>query len=63
MKIKKITMKHNEAQDNFARSAEENNKEIADLKKRVNETTVDKDLSIQYLKRRIEGEQSCQERL
>jgi hypothetical protein len=61
--IQETTAKYKKLQNDFSREQEENNKEMSELKRQKNETQVEKDLHIQYLERRIQGEQSCQDRL
>ncbi len=51
------------AQDEYAKEANENNKEIANLKKSVNETKTEAELYVQYRDRETEGKLSCQQRL
>ena len=62
-KIKKVTEEYRKAQNEYVRETDENNQEIADLKKKVNEADVEAKLHIQYLERQIQGAQSCQDRL
>lgn len=62
-KIKKVTEDYKKAQTEYVREQDENNIEIADLKKRVNEADVDAKLHTQYLERQIQGAQSCRDRL
>ena len=62
-KIKQVTDDYKNAQNEYAREQEENNAEITELRKKVNEAKVEKDLHIQYLERIIQGSQSCQDRL
>ena len=54
-KIKKISDDYRKAQNEYVRETDENNQEIADLKKKVNEADVESKLHIQYLQRQIEG--------
>ena len=62
-KIKKITEDERKAKDDAAKQQFEDNLEILELKKKVNETEVESKLHIQYLERQIEGAQSCEDRL
>ena len=61
--IQVTSAKYKKMQNDFAKEQEENNKEMAELKRQKNETQVEKDLHIQYLKRQIQGKQSCEDRL
>lgn len=58
-KIKKVTDEYRRAQNEYVRETDENNTEIAELKKKVNEADVEAKLHIQYLERQIQGTQSC----
>ena len=62
-KIKKVTEEYRKAQNEYVRETDENNRDIADLKKKVNEADVVAKIDIQYLERQILGAQSCQDRL
>ena len=62
-KIKKVTDDKRKAENEYVRETDENNQEITDLKKKVNEADVEAKLHIQYLERQIMGAQSCQDRL
>lgn len=62
-KIRKVTEDYKKAQTEYVREQDDNNIEIADLKKRVNEADVESKLHIQYLERQIQGAQSCRDRL
>ena len=61
--IKKVTEEKRKAENEYVRETDENNQEIADLKKKVNEADVEAKLHIQYLERQIQGAQSCKDRL
>ena len=52
-KIKKVTDEYRKAQNEYVRETDENNTEIAELKKKVNEADVEAKLHIQYLERQI----------
>lgn len=54
-KIRKVTEDYKKAQTEYVREQDDNNIEIADLKKRVNEADVESKLHIQYLERQIQG--------
>ena len=62
-RIKQVTDDYKNAQNEYAREQHENTEEIKDLRTKVNEAKVEKELHIQYLQRIIEGAQSCQDRL
>lgn len=62
-KIKKVTEDERRAKDEAAKQQHEDNLEIAEKKKTVNETEVEAKLHIQYMERFIEGAQSCEDRL
>ena len=62
-KIKQVTENERKAKDETAKQQHEDNLEIAEKKKTVNETEVEAKLHIQYQERFIEGAQSCQDRL
>ena len=62
-KIRKVTDDYKKAQTEYVRETDDNNVEIADLKKKVNEADVEAKLHIQYLERQIQGAQSCRDRL
>lgn len=62
-KIKKVTEDERKAKDETAKQTHEDNLEIAEKKKAVNETEVDSKLHIQYKERSILGAQSCRDRL
>ena len=51
--IKKVTEEKRKAENEYVRETDENNQEIADLKKKVNEADVEAKLHIQYLERQI----------
>lgn len=61
--IQEKTAKYKKLQNDFSREQDENTKEMTELKKQKNEAQVEKDLHIQYLERRIQGKQSCEDRL
>ena len=48
-----MTEEYRKAQNEYVRETDENNQEIADLKKKVNEADVEAKLHIQYLERQI----------
>ena len=52
-KIRKVTDDYKKAQTEYVRETDDNNVEIADLKKKVNEADVESKLHIQYLERQI----------
>ena len=52
-RIKKVTDDYKKAQTEYVRETDDNNTEIADLKKKVNEADVEAKLHIQYLERQI----------
>lgn len=54
--ILKTTNEQKKLQNDFSREQDENTKEITSLKRDKNEAQVEKDLHIQYLERRIQGE-------
>lgn len=62
-KIKKLTEDERKAKDETAKQQHEDNLEIQEKKKLVNETDIEAKLHIQYMERHIEGAQSCQDRL
>ena len=62
-KIKKVTDDERKAKDETAKQTHEDNVDIAEKKKQVNETEVDSKLHIQYKVRLIEGQQSCRDRI
>ncbi len=62
-KIKKLTEDERKAKDEAAKQQHEDNLEIQEKKKLVNETDIEAKLHIQYMERHIEGSQSCQDRL
>lgn len=57
--IKKLNEDFKRAQDEYAKEANENNQEILNLKKQVNETKTEKELYVQYRARETEGKLSC----
>ena len=61
--IQEKTVKYKKLQNDFSREQDENTKEMTELKKQKNEAQFEKDLHIQYLERRIQGKQSCEDRL
>lgn len=56
MDIQKLTADNKKAVAEWTKEQEEDNLEINQLKKNVNETQVEKELHLQYLERQIEGE-------
>jgi len=52
-KIRKVTDDYKKAQTEYVRETDDNNAEIAELKKKVNEADVESKLHIQYLERQI----------
>lgn len=62
-KIKKVTEDERKAKDENSKQVHEDNLEIAEKKKTVNETEVDSKLHIQYKERNLEGAQSCKDRI
>jgi uncharacterized membrane protein YhiD involved in acid resistance len=58
-KIKKITEDERKAREETNKQTKEDNLEISEKKKNVNETEVEAKLHIQYQQRFIEGAQSC----
>lgn len=58
-KIKKLTEDERKAKDEAAKQQHEDNLEIQEKKKLVNETDIEAKLHIQYMERHIEGAQSC----
>ena len=58
-KIKKLTEDERKAKDEAAKQQHEDNLEIQEKKKLVNETDIEAKLHIQYMERSIEGAQSC----
>jgi hypothetical protein len=58
-KIKKLTEDERKAKDETAKQQHEDNLEIQEKKKLVNETDIEAKLHIQYMERHIEGAQSC----
>ena len=63
VEIKRLNEEFKKAQDEYAKEANENNQEILNLKKQVNETKTEKDLYVQYRARETEGKLSCQRRI
>jgi outer membrane murein-binding lipoprotein Lpp len=63
MEIKRLSEEFKRAQDEYAKEANENNQEILNLKKQVNETKTEKELYVQYRERETEGKLSCQRRI
>lgn len=61
--IQDITAEHKRLQNEFTKEKEENDIEVAKLKKDVNETQVEKELNLQYLELTIEGELSMVNRI
>ena len=61
--IKKLYEDFKKAQDEYAKEANENNQEILNLKKQVNETKTEKELYVQYRARETDGKLSCQRRI
>lgn len=62
-KIKFVTETYRKAQNEYVRETDENNQEITDQKKTLNQTDVEAKLHVQYLERQIQGTQSCTDRL
>lgn len=62
IEIKRLSEESKRAQDEFAKEANENNQEILNLKKQVNETKTEKELYVQYKARETEGKLQCQRR-
>ncbi|CDW81373.1 leucine rich repeat family protein [Stylonychia lemnae] len=60
--IKKLNEDFKKAQDDYAKEALENNQEILNLKKQVNETKTEAELYVQYRDRETDGKQACQQR-
>ena len=63
MEIKKLTEDFKKAQDEYAKEALENNQEILNLKKSVNETKTEAELYVQYKDRETTGKVSCFKRI
>ena len=63
LEIKSLNEAFKRAQDDYAKEANENNKEIANLKKSVNETKTEAELYVQYRDRETEGKLGCSQRL
>jgi hypothetical protein len=61
--IKIITENSIKAADESAKQQAEENAEIQEMKKAVNEIEVNSKLHIQYMERQIEGAQLCQDRM
>jgi chromosome segregation ATPase len=61
--IKRLNEDFKRAQDDYAKEANENNQEILQLKKQVNETKTEKELYVQYRARETDGKLSCQRRI
>jgi hypothetical protein len=59
IEIKQLNDDFKKAQDEYAKEANENNQEILNLKKQVNETKTDKELQVQYRDRETRGKISC----
>lgn len=63
IEIKRLNEEFKRAQDEYAKEANENNQEILNLKKQVNETKTEKELYVQYRARETDGKLSCQRRI
>ena len=63
IEIKKLNEDFKRAQDDYAKEASENNSEIQNLKKQVNETKTEAELYVQYRDRETDGKLACQQRL
>jgi len=63
LKIKKISEDERKAKDETTKQQHEDNLEISEKKKTVNETEVEAKLHIQYQERFIDGAQGCQDRI
>lgn len=63
LKIKKIEADERQKKDEAAKQTHEDNLDIAEKKRTVNETEVEAKLHLQYYERKIEGDQSCRDRL
>jgi len=61
--IKRLNDDFKRAQDEYAKEANENNQEIINLKKQVNETKTEKELYVQYRERELRGKLSCIQRI
>lgn len=61
--IKRLNEDFKRAQDDYAKEANENNQEILQLKKQVNETKTEKELYVQYRARETDGKLGCQRRI
>ena len=61
--IKAINEKFKQTQDEYAKEANENNQEILNLKKNVNETKTEKQLTVEYKRREVDGKYLCQKRI
>lgn len=62
LEIKHLNEMFKKAQDEYAKEALENNQEILNLKKQVNETKTEAELYVQYRERETDGKQACQQR-
>jgi hypothetical protein len=62
LRIKKVTDDERKAKEEAAKQQHEDNLDISEKKKTVNETEVEAKLHIQYQERFIEGKQSCDDR-
>ena len=54
--IQSISQTHKKEMNEFTKEQEDQNQEVNQLKKTVNETQVEKELHLQYLERQIDGE-------
>ena len=61
--IKDLQQAIQEESDTFSKETEEQNQEILKLKTTVNELDVETKLQVQYLERKLQGEQSCDNRI
>lgn len=60
--ILEVSVTYKKLRNEFAKENDENQQEIIDLKQRVNETLVEKELHEQYLTRQLQGRQSMFDR-
>jgi hypothetical protein len=59
MEIKSLNEAFKRAQDEYAKEAHENNQEILNLKKSVNENKTEAELHVQYRERETDGKLAC----
>lgn len=57
--IKELNELFKRAQDEYAKEASENNADIQNLKKQVNETKTEAELYVQYRDRETDGKLAC----